>query len=158
MATKITKFIDRSNVRLLALDILAYLEPFLAERGLSGSFEGGDFAPTSAKMKLQFAVVSPEGEAMSREALAFKNIATRHGFQLEDLGREFRSGISTFRILGWNEQAVEYPIMTVNIVNGKPKKFTVSDVKIALSATRHNIHTKAVSDKLAQGYKDMVKL
>ena len=125
--------------------MLAYLAPFLDEHGLTAQFDGGDVMSTSAKVKFQLIVTSPDGEARSREAMAFQRLAATKGMVPSDLGREFQLGKNTYRILGWNEQAQYYPIIVEKVDTHVRKKLTVDEVRTALDAAVHNARIDATN-------------
>ena len=132
-------FHSKTDARKLALEILAHLEPFFQERGLTGIFERAETtSKTSAQIRFQFSAVSLEGEVQSPEAAAFRERAGKYGFKPNDLGRTFRFNKGEYRIVGWREDAVQYPVMTVKTDSGKTKNFVVHEVLMALRSSEHN--------------------
>ena len=86
----------------------------------------------TATFKLEAAVFSTAGEALSKEAVAFKQLATTYGLVAGDLGREFSTHQGTYIVTGAAPKSYKFPILCRNKADGKIYKFPEKTVAMKL--------------------------
>jgi hypothetical protein len=91
------------------------------------------FTDSNCNFKVEIADIDSEsGEVLSKEAEDFKLRAHQYGLKADDLGREFSFGGDTFKITGLAPRRPKYPVIGMNVDNGKPYKFGADLVVNAL--------------------------
>jgi len=83
------------------------------------------------------AVVTQQGEALTREAENFFHHAACYGLAREDLGKTFRYGDQNYKIVGLNTRSRTTPILVTD-ESGKRYKFRVEMLKALLSAQKNS--------------------
>ncbi len=81
---------DRKMVQAIADAISEACQPIGEKYGVSITFERGSIGADNATVKFEIATISPNGEVLSQEAVAFKQLARYIGMSPDDLGREFK--------------------------------------------------------------------
>jgi hypothetical protein len=132
--TKITQ-IDRAATKAIADRAEERLEELAQELGLNVRYAGGSFSASNAVIKFEFAVVGENGQAATREAEAFKQLAFTLGLQPDDLGRRF-SNITgeVFEIVGLKPKSPRFPLLGKRVRDGKVFKFVPKAVVNNLEA------------------------
>jgi len=126
---------DRSTCRVLhevAVEAVSAKLKELGHTDLVVRQAGGNYTSTSFTAKLEFAVKGADGQAMTREAQAFKQNAAFFRLRPEWLGREFTSRGVRYRITGLNPNAPKYPVMGERLRDGRAFKFPASAVRAAM--------------------------
>ncbi len=83
----------------------------------------------AAIVKLQCVPLDEVGDAPKLEAINFSKYCFRYGLKPTDLGREFMSQGSNYRITGLFTNRSKYPIQCVRVIDNKPYKFGATRVK-----------------------------
>lgn len=122
----------RERVKLLAEDVEAAVQEVAERWGLSVKYGGGNYAPTSAVLKFEFAVVAADGRVLSREAMDWAVHAPRFGLPKDGVGKQFATHNGVYQIEGWKPANTKYPILAKR-TDGKQFKFDVWTVKRALA-------------------------
>lgn len=122
-------------MNLLRNDINEALREVAARRGVtlkvgSGSY---DMNEQYGSFKLEVgAVNSATGEVATKDSESFKRYAASYGLAPDDLNREFRHGMDTFKITGLNTRRPKNPISAIRVRDGAGFKFTANAVCNAL--------------------------
>jgi hypothetical protein len=124
---KVQQF-DRAVARDLNAALNAHLQEFAKKYGLNVAVRGASFSPTSSLVKVEFMTQGSEGRKQERKASALEVYAKLYlpGIDLEKSYSHPRLG--TFKIIGWNTKAREYPVQ-VEAADGKRYKMAVEHVK-----------------------------
>lgn len=101
--------------------------------GISLKMGNGSYTHSTATLKVEAAVLTPDGEAQTKEAIAFKQFATSYGLKPTDLGREFSTMTGTYKIVGLATRSWKMPILATQ--NGKMYKFPADVVTRKLYPT-----------------------
>jgi len=125
------KMFDRTTVRLLRDDLDAALQTVAKKYGISIQTGNARFSSENVTFKLEAAVVSESGVAVTNEASEFKRYAALLGLDEDDLGKSFSYRGQPYEIVGAKLSSRKYPILVKNR-NGKVYKFMVADVREAL--------------------------
>lgn len=102
------------------------------KHGVSISYAGGTYGDRNV-VKFQIASVAADGTVETPEREFFKRMATLYGLSPDDLGKDFRSGTTTYRIIGLSPAKRKYPIIAEHLGTGKRYKFSELTVKMALA-------------------------
>jgi hypothetical protein len=132
------KEFNRTNVRTLNEEVAAALEPIAKKHGLVLDRKGKTFYRDRMPAMFQFIVrvEDADGNVLGAKAQEFKDGARLVGLDPSDLGKEFVSRGSRYRITGLNLRARKYPVLAENLSNGKTYKFAESVVKRGLEAAK----------------------
>ena len=120
---------DRANLRLIAEDIRAALEPIASKWGIQLDYGGSSFLPDKATIKVIAFI--PSAEAPSPDAAEFKRYATVYGLEPGDLGRSFNHHGHQFTITGLAPKSRRFPVVCER-EDGKGFKFPVRTILLAL--------------------------
>ncbi len=112
-------------------DMKSAIEGILARKGSNICF------------KVEMAVVTQQGDALTREAENFFHHAPCYGLAREDLGKTFRYGDRNYKIIGMNTRSRNNPIV-VSDETGRHFKFSVEMLKKLLSAQKESSKPPAV--------------
>lgn len=123
---EITK-IDRETCKMLAGEIDKALAPLAEQLGISIRAGSGTYSSTNYTVKVEVSVKGEDGKEQTREAEAFKKIATLYGFKPEDLGEKFSFNGREYTIFGWVSKSRRFPVATVRD-DGKKFKMPHSHV------------------------------
>ncbi len=96
------------------------------------------FNSNTAKIKIEAASITTDGEVLSKEIVAFKQYAHHYGLKPEDLGKTFTSYQGTYTICGLAERSHKFPILAKNS-KGKVFKFPAVTVSGYLHQTSNAI-------------------
>lgn len=113
-----------NNVTLQAVEelIIKRLRDLEEELGIKFEFRGGKFTNKSADLKLSLTLINEDGIAETEEVSNWKNLCTRWGFEVDDLGKEFTLQGKTYKITGLKPRRHRYPI-SADRLDGKGFKF-----------------------------------
>ncbi len=81
---------------------------------------------------LQCTTTDKDGNTIDKDGQEFKDWATIYGLDPSDLGKTFKSGTASYKIVGLKRRNRKYPIVAKNLRNGKTYKFPTSFVKAGL--------------------------
>lgn len=132
------KGFDRATCRLVSQKIEAALQPLAEELGVAIRSKGGSYSGGHYTLKVEVAAVGEDGSVQTKEADAFKSLATLYGFTPEDLGREFKMGSKSYKIAGLRTKAPRRPILGES-ESGKMFCFAAADVKLFLSREKAKV-------------------
>jgi hypothetical protein len=101
----------RDSLRALDRDIEAALAAVAAKHGVALKLAGTRFTAQNATIKIEAAVINAAGEAETRAAQDFKQLAGLYGFAASDLGREVILDGRRLKIAGLRPKADKRPIL-----------------------------------------------
>lgn len=127
------KTLDKTAVITLRNEIEAALQAVAFKHKIVIKAGNGQFSGTNATLKLEIAVIDDSGAIVTKEAVAFKQLAVRYGFKPEDLGREFVVRGRKFVLVGIDRNSYKYPVLATS--NGKTMKLMLADVQAAFGVT-----------------------
>lgn len=123
---------DRKRCHFLRNALNAALEDLGTDLGMSvKALPGGNFDRTTLVIKVEFAELNGEGEALSREARMFDTLAILYGLPKEVRGWQFTSRGTRYTITGLAPKAKRYPVLA-QAGNGITYKFPSQTVKECL--------------------------
>jgi hypothetical protein len=128
---KIDSF-DRTNLRLISVDLQAVLAPVAAKYGITIQYKGSRFSPDNVVFKIEGATIGSGGVANTRERDNFKLYASMYGLKDTDLDREISYAGKKYVIIGLNTRRQKYPIVAKRVEDGKTILLTCEMVKSAL--------------------------
>ena len=128
---KIDSF-DRTNLRLISVDLQAVLASVAAKYGITFSYRGARFLADNATFKIEAATIGSGGVANTRERDNFKLYASMYGLKDTDLDREISYAGKKYVIIGLNTRRQKYPIVAKRVEDGKTILLTCEGVKSAL--------------------------
>jgi len=123
---------DKTTARTLSEALKTHLEAFEEEHDIKVTIGSGKFDSTTLTLKVELAELAESGEALTRAANEFKYMAHRYGLAPDDLGKEFRDGIRTYRIVGLKPRSTRYPVIAESLSDKKRYKFAAASVKLYL--------------------------
>ncbi len=126
---------DRQTVKNTRNELQAILETLSKEMGCQIKVAGAMFARdgSNCTFKVEFAAISADGTAETKEVTAFRELAAIYGLRPDDFGKTCVSGGQEFTISGLKPKAKRYPILATR-PDGKVYKFSEDMVRIALTA------------------------
>jgi hypothetical protein len=127
----ITTF-NRNNVAQLQNEVKAAIALIAERHGIKIEMGRGSFSANAFTLKVEGAVVTSDGTAMTREAEAFRQLASLYGLRPEDLGRSIPFQGGTANIIGLKSRASRMPIVLQD-ENGKTWKTSAENVQFLLS-------------------------
>lgn len=77
-------------------------------------------------------ILLPDGTALDPERLRFEALAPAFGLDANDYGREFSTGLETFRVKGIDPRRPKYPVSAERLPDGQGFKFTAEQVAVLL--------------------------
>lgn len=125
--------INRTNLTLLRADLDAAMAQVAAKHNLSITLGSARFSPTTAKINLEVATKTEDGEAQKSTVVAFKTLARTYGLSSEDLGKTFSTNGKVMRITGLNPRSHKYPVTVDCLTDGKKYKISVETTKAGLA-------------------------
>jgi hypothetical protein len=130
--SKLTR-IDRNACVLLRDRLDAILKGALDDLGVVASAKNASFDPAAGLVtfKVEIGLLQGNGEVITREAAAFKQLASALGMKPTDLGREFTSRGAKFYVAGYKTRAGKMPILAKD-ASGRMFKFELETVRKAL--------------------------
>lgn len=123
---------DAKSRNLIREAIPENLAEFAEEHGLTVTVKGGSYHGGQVTMKVEFAVKTADGNAMTAEAEAFKWAAGRYDLRVDDLWREMALGGYRYKLVGFKSRARRSPFLGRSLHDGKLYRFDISEVKRGL--------------------------
>ena len=124
---KITE-INREVCRQLRVDMNEAIKAKLEEYGLEGEFLNGSFDNelVTFKVDIKIAGAMDKLDKKLSDSLTWyaKYIAEELGVDKDDiLNKEYRMGVTRYKLIGYNSKAKTYPLIMQDIKTGKKYKF-----------------------------------
>jgi len=132
MTTKTTK-ITRDFLRAINDDLAKAIKAIGEKHGCTLSIGRGTYDDSTAKLAIHIALPDADGNARTKDAIAFERDAFVFGFEPSDLGREFAINGSHYAIAGLKPRSPRFPIIARDVSTGKLYKFPANTVKFALT-------------------------
>ncbi len=127
---------DKVSARNLSEALKAFLVSFEEENDVKVAIGSGKYDDTTLTLKIELSELAESGEALTRSANEFKALARSYGLNPEDLGKEFRDGVRTYRIVGLKPRASRYPIVAEALGDKHRYKFSAESVKMYLNRNK----------------------
>lgn len=125
--------LSKQDVQNLRTVLQRKLEELSEDVGFKFTVGAANYDATTVRFKVEAGVVGESGEAETREANHFKQLASRHGLKPEYLGRSFLSRGEEFTITGLARQCPKYPVLARRSGNGKTYKFSANLVRLKMT-------------------------
>jgi len=125
------------NLRVALQSILDEAKDKIEALGVSASLGNASYSSSDCTFKLELADIGEDGVALTKEVSDFQNNAVFYDLKADDLGKEFYSNGSRFKITGCKPRSRKYPILGENTLTGKIYKFTPTAVKMGLSMAKN---------------------
>ena len=124
---KITE-INRDVCKQLRVDMNEAIRSKLEEYGLEGEFLNGSFDDelVTFKVDIKIAGAMDKRDKKLSDSLTWyaKYIAEELGVNKDDiLNKEYRMGVTRYKLIGYNSKAKTYPLIMQDIKTGKKYKF-----------------------------------
>ena len=124
---KITQ-INRDVCKQLRVDMNEAIKAKLEEYGLEGEFLNGSFDDelVTFKVDIKIAGAMDKRDKKLSDSLTWyaKYIAEELGVDKDDiLNKEYRMGVTRYKLIGYNSKAKTYPLIMQDIKTGKKYKF-----------------------------------
>ncbi len=124
---KITE-INREVCKQLRVDMNEAIRSKLEEYGLEGEFLNGSFDNelVTFKVDIKIAGAMDKRDKKLSDSLTWyaKYIAEELGVNKDDiLNKEYRMGVTRYKLIGYNSKAKTYPLIMQDIKTGKKYKF-----------------------------------
>ena len=124
---KITE-INREVCKQLRIDMNEAIKAKLEEYGLEGEFLNGSFDDelVTFKVDIKIAGAMDKRDKKLSDSLTWyaQYIAEELGVDKDDiLNKEYRMGVTRYKLIGYNSKAKAYPIIMQDIKTGKKYKF-----------------------------------
>jgi len=136
------KTLDRNTVKTISEDIMEALKAVSLKHGVQFSYKGGTFSTTSAKLRIEAAVVGDGGVVITSERRDFPVYAKMFGLQPEWLDKTFVHGNASYTITGLSTRKRTNPVNCRNERTGKTYVFPANTVA-ALMNSQTKIPTTA---------------
>lgn len=134
--------IDRSTVAELHEQLRELLDGFAAARNLQAKLGAATFTGNNVQFKIELAVLTPTGHAMTREAETFVLHAACHGLAAADLGKSITHNGTTYKIIGMNPRSRKTPILVADDA-GRQYKMPASLLKALLAIPAGGVSERA---------------
>jgi len=125
------------NLRAALQNILDEAKDKIEALGVSASLGNAKYSSSDCTFKLELADIGVDGVVQTAQISDFKAYASAYDLDAEDLGKEFYSNGSRFKITGCKPRSRKYPILGANTQTGKIYKFTPSAVKMGLTMAKN---------------------
>jgi hypothetical protein len=130
---KITE-INREVCKQLRVDMNEAIKAKLEEYGLEGEFLNGSFDDelVTFKVDIKIAGAMDKRDKKLSDSLTWyaKYIAEELGVDKDDiLNKEYRMGVTRYKLIGYNSKAKAYPIIMQDIKTGKKYKFAENMIR-----------------------------
>jgi len=134
---KITE-INREVCKQLRVDMNEAIRSKLEEYGLEGEFLNGSFDNelVTFKVDIKIAGAMDKRDKKLSDSLTWyaKYIAEELGVDKDDiLNKEYRMGVTRYKLIGYNSKAKTYPLIMQDIKTGKKYKFEEIMIKRAFT-------------------------
>lgn len=130
---KITE-INREVCKQLRVDMNEAIKAKLEEYGLEGEFLNGSFDSelVTFKVDIKIAGAMDKRDKKLSDSLTWyaQYIAEELGVDKEEiLNKEYRMGVTRYKLIGYNSKAKAYPIIMQDIKTGKKYKFAENMIR-----------------------------
>lgn len=130
---KITE-INREVCKQLRVDMNEAIKAKLEEYGLEGEFLNGSFDSelVTFKVDIKIAGAMDKRDKKLSDSLTWyaQYIAEELGVDKDDiLNKEYRMGVTRYKLIGYNSKAKAYPIIMQDIKTGKKYKFAENMIR-----------------------------
>ena len=130
---KITE-INRDVCKQLRIDMNEAIKAKLEEYGLEGEFLNGSFDDelVTFKVDIKIAGAMDKRDKKLSDSLTWyaQYIAEELGVDKDDiLNKEYRMGVTRYKLIGYNSKAKAYPIIMQDIKTGKKYKFAENMIR-----------------------------
>ena len=120
--------INRDVCKQLRVDMNEAIKAKLEEYGLEGEFLNGSFDDelVTFKVDIKIAGAMDKRDKKLSDSLTWyaKYIAEELGVNKDDiLNKEYRMGVTRYKLIGYNSKAKTYPLIMQDIKTGKKYKF-----------------------------------
>ena len=120
--------INREVCKQLRVDMNEAIKAKLEEYGLEGEFLNGSFDDelVTFKVDIKIAGAMDKRDKKLSDSLTWyaKYIAEELGVDKDDiLNKEYRMGVTRYKLIGYNSKAKTYPLIMQDIKTGKKYKF-----------------------------------
>jgi|GEM_PF-1314809 len=123
---------DREKVKALRDKMQEALDAFVgSDNGVVVKVGHASYTDSNVTFKVEVSEVV-DGKAVTKEASAFKALASMYGLKPEDLGRRFAFRGGQYEVCGLNAKAGKFPICGKRVSDGKGFKFGEQTVALAL--------------------------
>ena len=134
---KITE-INREVCKQLRVDMNEAIKAKLEEYGLEGEFLNGSFDDelVTFKVDIKIAGAMDKRDKKLSDSLTWyaKYIAEELGVDKDEiLNKEYRMGVTRYKLIGYNSKAKTYPLIMQDIKTGKKYKFEEIMIKRAFT-------------------------
>jgi hypothetical protein len=130
------KTVDRDVCRLVRAALEKALPEIGKQLGMHLSIQGGgSFCPDNVTYKVQAAVIGASGQALTKEASAFKLYAKSYGLDPSDLNKTIKYAGTEYEIVGCKPRSYRFPIMAKRTKDGRGFKLPADAVARALGRT-----------------------
>ena len=126
--------INRDVCKQLRVDMNEAIKAKLEEYGLEGEFLNGSFDNelVTFKVDIKIAGAMDKRDKKLSDSLTWyaKYIAEELGVDKDDiLNKEYRMGVTRYKLIGYNSKAKAYPIIMQDIKTGKKYKFAENMIR-----------------------------
>jgi len=121
--------IDRPTAKHIATEIETALADVAQRLGVKITVGGTRFTEQNAKIKIEVATISSDGQVRSEAAENFGVYAYRYGLKPEDMGKTFSWMGNSYEISGCSPRSHKYPILAKRLSDGKTYKFAAKLVR-----------------------------
>jgi hypothetical protein len=122
--------IDRDTVRAIRQQINDALAPIGKSLGVTVEVEGSaTFTASNINFKVVVAKTTKDGVVLTKEAEAWKRLASMYGLDPEALGKTFTYGGKEYKITGLATRRGRFPVQADRVSDGRGFKFPVEAVK-----------------------------
>lgn len=125
------KEMNRSNAKMMMKEMTEAMSAIAEKHNVEITSKGASFSTSEGTFKFKVTVNEAVAEAGgTNEEKAYDIYAKMYGMPAR--GETFKAGFDTFRTHSWASKAKKYPVIAVNVSNGKKYKFAVERVKACM--------------------------
>ena len=128
--------IDRAMLRMLNKDVETALESVGKKFGLSLKTGSTRFTATTASIKLEAAVLNPDGTAETADAKSFKQMAHFFGLKPELLNQLVVIHGTSYYIRGLRPRSSRFPVIVERQEDGKMCKMPTDSIVFATTMAK----------------------
>lgn len=132
---KITQF-KKETVSSLAQEINEALKAIAQKYQIEIKTNGGNFDPERATLKLELQTITDSGIAITKEASAFKQLATVLNLKAEDLFKEFTINNEKYIFMGYATRSSRFSMICKKVSNQKQYGLPLESVVKSLNNQR----------------------
>lgn len=124
-----TKKLTKTIVSRISEDITKAVKRVAEAHDVVIRSAGGSYGPQNATIKLEIAVLSEDGAAMTEERKAYLECCEAYGLPREYLDKEFTHNGSRMKVVGLKLRSPKFPVLLEDCDSGKRFKFNVRGLK-----------------------------